>query len=137
MHFEQVWRGLYHHEITPTNKTLTFPFLKNCHAPFVLDFFKDFIYLLLERGGGREKERERNINVREKYRLVASHMRPDQQLNRQPFTLREDTQPMEPHQSGHLCPFSILSLLAPSNPLPLSPGNHNLNKCPCILVSCP
>ena len=26
-------------------------------------FFKDFIYLFLERGGGREKERERNIDV--------------------------------------------------------------------------
>ena len=26
-------------------------------------FFKDFIYLLLETGEGREKERERNINV--------------------------------------------------------------------------
>ena len=25
--------------------------------------FKDFIYLFLERGEGREKERERNINV--------------------------------------------------------------------------
>ena len=26
-------------------------------------FFKDFIYLFLERGEGKEKERERNINV--------------------------------------------------------------------------
>ena len=26
-------------------------------------FFKDFVYLFLERGEGREKERERNINV--------------------------------------------------------------------------
>ena len=26
-------------------------------------FFKDFIYLLLERREGKEKERERNINV--------------------------------------------------------------------------
>ena len=26
-------------------------------------FFKDFIYLFLERGEGREKERERNTNV--------------------------------------------------------------------------
>ena len=26
-------------------------------------FFKDFIYLFLERGEGREKERERNINM--------------------------------------------------------------------------
>ena len=27
------------------------------------NLFKDFIYLFLERGEGREKERERNINV--------------------------------------------------------------------------
>ena len=26
-------------------------------------FFKDFIYLFLERGEGKEEERERNINV--------------------------------------------------------------------------
>ena len=31
-----------------------------------------------------EKERERNINVREKYCLVASHMCPDQELNPKP-----------------------------------------------------
>ena len=29
----------------------------------VFFFFKDFIYLFLERGEGKEKERERNINV--------------------------------------------------------------------------
>ena len=34
-------------------------------------FFKDFIYLFLGRGGGREKERERNIHVWEKPPLVA------------------------------------------------------------------
>ena len=30
-------------------------------------FFKDFIYLFLKRGEGRKKERERNIDVREKH----------------------------------------------------------------------
>ena len=40
-------------------------------------FFKEGIYLFLERGEGREKERERNIDVREKHRLVASHTAPD------------------------------------------------------------
>ena len=35
------------------------------------NFSKDFIYLFLERGEGREKERERNIDVREKHQLVA------------------------------------------------------------------
>ena len=38
-----------------------FLFLKDFISVFY--FFKDFIYLFLERGKGREKERERNINV--------------------------------------------------------------------------
>ena len=44
--------------------------------------FVDFIILnilliyFLERGEGRKKERERNINVKEKHQLVASHMHP-------------------------------------------------------------
>ena len=37
-------------------------------------FFKDFIYLFLERGEGKGKEKERNIN------LVASHMVPTEDL---------------------------------------------------------
>ena len=37
---------------------------------------KDFIYSLIE-GEGREKERERNIEVREKYQSVASRMCPN------------------------------------------------------------
>ena len=36
-----------------------------------------FIYLFIFRGGEREKDRERNIDVREKHRLVASHTSPD------------------------------------------------------------
>ena len=36
-----------------------------------MHFLKDFIYLFLERGEGREKERERNVHVREKHYLVA------------------------------------------------------------------
>ena len=35
-------------------------------------FFKDFLSLFLERGEGREKERERNIDVPEIHRSVAS-----------------------------------------------------------------
>ena len=46
-------------------------------------FFQRF-YFFLERGEGREKERERNINVREKYRSVSSHTCPNQGLNPQP-----------------------------------------------------
>ena len=44
---------------------------------------KDFIYVFLERGRGREKE-ERNIDMRDKHHLVASHMHPDQESNLQP-----------------------------------------------------
>ena len=35
-------------------------------------FFKKNIYLFLEDREGRKKERERNIDVREKHQLVAS-----------------------------------------------------------------
>ena len=64
-------------------------------------FLKYFIYLFLETEEGK-KERERNMDVREKYQLVASHMCPywglnpqprmcpDWELNWQPFTLRDN-----------------------------------------------
>ena len=45
---------------------------------------KDFIYLFLERGEGREKERERNIDVREKHQSVAPCTWPIQGPNPQP-----------------------------------------------------
>ena len=44
--------------------------------------FKDFMYL--ERGKGREKERERNIDVREKHKPVASGTLPNLGPNLQP-----------------------------------------------------
>ena len=77
--------------------------------------FTYFIYLFLERGKGKVTERERNINVREKHRLVAScrcpiwdqtqnvGMSPDRESNRRPFTLWDDAQPSEPHQLGLIC----------------------------------
>ena len=40
-------------------------------------FFKDLIYLFLEKRKGREKDRKRHIGVQEKHGLVASHMYPD------------------------------------------------------------
>ena len=43
-------------------------------------FFKDFIYLLLERGKGRE----RNINMQEIHQSVASRMPPNGEPGRQP-----------------------------------------------------
>ena len=39
----------------------------------VILFIKDFIYLFLERGEGREKERERNSSVRNIDRLPHVH----------------------------------------------------------------
>ena len=47
-----------------------------CKWALAFTFLKDLIYLLLERGAGREKERERSISVWE--RLVASHKVPNQ-----------------------------------------------------------
>ena len=44
--------------------------------PHIIWFLRDLIYLFLERGGGREKERERNINAQNKHWLVASHTPP-------------------------------------------------------------
>ena len=71
--------------------------------------FKIFIYLFLERGEEIEKEKEGNIDVQEKYQLMASHTpptgdrdhdpgtRPDWELNQQPFSLWDVVQPTEPH----------------------------------------
>ena len=50
--------------------------MKSCYFYFGI-LFKDVIYLFLERGEGRKKERERNIDVREKHLLVASLTCPD------------------------------------------------------------
>ena len=41
-------------------------------------FLKDFTYLFLESGEGREKEKERNIEAREKHQSVASRTHTDQ-----------------------------------------------------------
>ena len=75
-------------------------------------FIHSFIHSFLETGEGREKEKERNSDVRKKHGLAASHMLPNQgmnpnpglgpdwELNRQTLVLQDDTQPTEPHQSG-------------------------------------
>ena len=71
-----------------------------------------FIYFFRDRGEGKEKDMERNINVREKHRSVASctcptrdqtcnpGTCPDWESNLQPFTLQDNVQPPEPHWSG-------------------------------------
>ena len=74
-------------------------------------FFKNLCYFL-EMGEGREKERERNMDVWEKHWSVASHMPPtgdlsqnpgmcpDWELNQWPFGLQVSAQSTEPHQPG-------------------------------------
>ena len=64
------------------------------------------IVLLLERGEGREKERERASSVPEIHGSVASHTAhnpgicPDRVLNWRPFGLQAGTQSTEPHHPG-------------------------------------
>ena len=80
-------------------------------------FFQDFIYLLLKRGEGREKERERNINVF--LPLTGPPPCTTTQacalIGKQPFGFQADTQTTEPHQLGlklhqhSLVTFSILT----------------------------
>ena len=59
--------------------------------------FNGFIYLFLEQGEGREKERERSINV---WLPLNPGMCPDWELNWRPFGLQAGTQSTELHQSG-------------------------------------
>ena len=84
-------------------------------------FKKDFIYLLLERREGKEKERERNMDVQEIYRLVASPtpptgdlvcnpgMCPDWESNWWPFSLQASIQSTEPQQPGLKYFFMLVS----------------------------
>ena len=78
-------------------------------------FLKVLFYLFLERREGREKGRQRKINVWEKLWLVSSHipqlgtwpatqgMCPDWEWNPWSFCLHDDTQNTEPHQSEQNC----------------------------------
>ena len=74
-------------------------------------FFKDFYLFILERGEGREKKRERNIDVRNIHQLNLVHaptgeqtcnlgMCPDWESNQRPFTFWDDPKLTEPHGSG-------------------------------------
>ena len=75
-------------------------------------FFKDFIYLFVERGKGREKERERNINVW----LPLAHpplgtwptaqaCALDWESNRRPFNSQASTQPLSHTSQGYYYVF--------------------------------
>ena len=61
------------------------------------NILKDFIYFIF-RERGREGERERNINAREKHRLVASHT--------PPTWIRARNPGMCPKQGSNLQPFA-------------------------------
>ena len=73
---------------------------------YVCHFFKDFIYLFLEREEGREKEREGNIKVWLPPACTPPTgdlacnpgMCPDWESNQRPFGLQAGTQSTEPHQ---------------------------------------
>ena len=72
-----------------------------------LIFLKDFIYLFLERGEGREKEKDRNSNVWLPLVCPLLGTWPptqacalDWELNRQSFGSQAGTQSTEPHQPG-------------------------------------
>ena len=79
-------------------------------------FLKDFIYLFLERVEGREKERERNINVwlplvhpQRGWEDLARNpgMCPDWESNRWPFGSQASAQSTELHQPGLYFCFNI------------------------------
>ena len=77
--------------------------------------FFSFFKLFLERGEGREKERERNVNVwlPPTGDLACNPgMCPDWKSNGWPFGLQDGTQSTEPHQPG---PNAIDFLLWSSN----------------------
>ena len=73
-----------------------------------------FIYLFLERGEGKEKDREGNINVW----LLLTHPHagdlvcnlgfcPDWESNQRPFGSQAGTQSTDAHQPGVICHFFI------------------------------
>ena len=70
-------------------------------------FLFNFIYLLLEKGEGREKETERNTNAWLLLKrpalgtwLTTQSCALDWESNWQPFGLQTSTQSTEPHQPG-------------------------------------
>ena len=97
----------------------------------VLFYFIFYFIAFLERGEGREEERERSIDVRDISQLVAPCIPlnqrrthdpvtcPDQESNQRPFALLDSAQPTEPNQSrlGGLLLKGVTAVLErPCNP---------------------
>ena len=74
-------------------------FLKKNTSFFFVKILFIYLNLFSERGKGREKERERNIDVRETHHLVASHMPPAGDLSQNPG--------MCPDKESNWQPFSL------------------------------
>ena len=69
----------------------------------ILYFFKDFIYLFLEREEGKEKETYQSVASYASptgYLAQKPGMGPDLESNWQPFSPRGSAQTTEPQQSG-------------------------------------
>ena len=78
---------------------------------FLFKLLKDFIYLFLEKGKGRER-RETSIWEKHLLPLLCAPIRvpgpeprhvPWLEIELWPFTLRDNTQQTEPHRSGPFC----------------------------------
>ena len=106
----------YHHVLAfPTKNTSFYLILLQQLPHFLLllfIYFLERLYLFIIREKGNERQRERNINVRniDQLPLLCTWMGdwtqnlgmcPDRESNRPPFTLWDDAQPTEPYQSGH------------------------------------
>ena len=74
--------------------------MKCCEKNII--FLKDFIYLFLERGEGREKERERHQCVIASCMPLACNpgLCTDWESDWQPLGMQAGTQSTEPHQPG-------------------------------------
>ena len=88
-----------------------------------------FIFLILKSGGGRKKEKERSIDWLPSIWASTGDPAynpgtcPDQELNQQPFSLRDYTQPTEPPQRGLSVPSGFWTISLKSNSLSPSPPN--------------
>ena len=73
----------------------------------LVSFYKKILWVFLERGEGREKERESNIDWLSPTGDLAYQpgMCPDWKWNHQPFNAQASAQSTEPHQPGL---FSVL-----------------------------